>query len=140
MENHPITDLFKISLELIKDMIDVNTICGEAIKISENTSVIPISKVKCTFATGGTEQSNIKVVEGKKYPFGGGTGGALVLNPIAFLVINNDEIRLLHLNDETHIYEKIIDAVPTAVSTIKDFFKKEPKVKNIEVIEKNKLS
>ena len=41
MEQHPIADLFKISLDCIKEMIDVNTICGEAIAVNDETSVIP---------------------------------------------------------------------------------------------------
>ena len=53
---HPISELFKISLDCIKDMIDVNTIVGEAIKVDERTSIIPVSKVKCAFATGGCDQ------------------------------------------------------------------------------------
>ena len=44
MEQHPIADLFKISLDCIKEMIDVNTICGEAIAVNDETSVIPVSK------------------------------------------------------------------------------------------------
>lgn len=60
MEQHPIADLFKISLDCIKEMIDVNTICGEAIAVNDETSVIPVSKVNCVFATGGCEQNNVK--------------------------------------------------------------------------------
>lgn len=135
---HPISDLFQISLESIKDMIDVNTICGEAIKISEYISVIPISRVRCTFVTGGFDQNNVRSNIENKYPFGGATGGTLVLNPIAFLVCTNEGVKLLHINDETHLYEKIIDVIPTTLNQIKEFFQKDPKITNLEIIEKRK--
>jgi sporulation protein YtfJ len=136
MEQHPIADLFKISLDCIKDMIDVNTICGDAITINENVSVIPISKVNCVFATGGCEQNNVKISETHRYPFGGATGGTLTLNPIAFLVCSKDEVKLLHLDEQIHLYEKIIDQIPSTIQEIKDVFTKNPKVTNLEVIER----
>src|SRR5690606_13624234 len=113
MEHHPITDLFKISLDCIKDMIDVNTICGDAIKINDEISIIPVSKVRATFATGGLDQANTKNTIEHKYPFGGATGGTLFLTPIGFLVCSPDGVKMMHVNGETHLYEKIIDAIPT---------------------------
>jgi len=136
MEQHPISGLLKISLESIKDMIDVNTICGKEIKINEETSVIPISKVHLTFATGGFDQANVKSVIENQYPFGGATGGTMFLTPIAFLVVTNNEVKLLHINGETHIIEKVIDTVPNLVTKITNFFQKEPEVTNLEIIER----
>ncbi|HHX79762.1 MAG TPA: sporulation protein YtfJ [Acholeplasmataceae bacterium] len=135
MEQHPIADLFKISLDCIKEMIDVNTICGDAIVINEDVSVIPISKVNCVFATGGCEQNNVKGEE-KRYPFGGATGGTLTLNPIAFLVCSKNEVKILHLNEQVHLYEKIIDQIPATIQDIKAIFSKSPQVSNLEVIER----
>jgi len=138
MEHHPISDLFKISLDCIKDMIDVNTICGDAIKISDEVSVIPVSKVRLTFATAGMDQNHVNHVIDNKYPFGGGTGGTLVLNPIAFLVCTSNGVNVLHLSEDTHIYEKIIDVIPSTLSQIKEFFQKDPEVTNLEIIERKK--
>lgn len=136
MENHPISDLFEISLESIKQMIDVNTIVGEAIMVNENVSVVPISRVRCAFATGGCDQNHVRQVENMKYPFGGATGGTLTLNPIGFLVCTKNDVKLLHLDEEVHLYEKIIDQLPTALSQIKNMFSKDPKITNLEVIER----
>lgn len=135
---HPISELFKISLNCIKDMIDVNTIVGEAIKIDDKTSIIPVSKVKCAFATGGCEQKNVKTTEEHDYPFGGATGGTLTLTPMAFLVCGEDEVKLLHMAEHVHLYEKIIDQLPVTVSQIKDIFSANPKITNLEVIERTK--
>ncbi|MCK9536906.1 MAG: GerW family sporulation protein, partial [Bacilli bacterium] len=127
---HPISELFKISLNCIKDMIDVNTIVGEAIVLNDKVSIIPISKVKCAFATGGCEQKNVKAAEERNYPFGGATGGTLTLTPMAFLVCSDDDVKLLHMAEHIHLYEKIIDQLPITVSQIKDIFSANPKVTN----------
>lgn len=135
---HPISELFKISLNSIKEMIDVNTIVGSTVVLSDKVSIVPISKVKCAFATGGCEQKNIKGAEDKNYPFGGATGGTLTLTPIGFLVCNEDEVKILHMGEQTHLYEKIIDQLPMSISQIKDIFTAPPKITNLEVIERHK--
>ena len=134
--DHPISDLFQISLSSIREMIDVNTIVGESLKVNENVAIIPISRVKCAFATGGCDQKNVRYSEDKQYPFGGATGGTLTLTPIAFLVVANDDVKLLHLDEEIHLYEKLIDLLPEALTHVKNVFSKTPKVTNLEVIER----
>lgn len=136
MEQHPISDLFKISLDCIKDMIDVNTIVGDAKVVNENISVVPVSKVKCAFATGGCDQNNVRVTEDRHYPFGGATGGTLNLNPIGFLVCSKDEVRLIHVQEDVPLLDKLIEQFPSAISQVKDLFSKEPKITNLEVIER----
>lgn len=55
MEEHQIQGLMITAMDSIRDMIDVNTIIGEPMKIQENVSIIPISKVCFGFAAGGSE-------------------------------------------------------------------------------------
>ena len=55
MNNHPIEGLMQSTMENFKDMIDVNTIIGEAIETSDGTVILPISKVSFGFASGGSE-------------------------------------------------------------------------------------
>lgn len=123
---HPIHDLMKISMENIKDMVDVDTIVGQPMHTPAGSTIIPISKVKFGFASGGTDQ---KGKENTQVPFGGGSGGTVSITPIAFLVVTkDDEIKVLSLENTTHIYEKLIDFVPELMSKIKlmgpEFFKK----------------
>lgn len=105
---HPIHDLLKISLENIKEMIDVNTVVGDAIKGIDGKVVIPVSKVMMGFAAGGSDFSP----KTDKMPFGGGTGGSISINPIAFLVVGEDGIKLLHLDQGMNVYEAVIEKVP----------------------------
>lgn len=120
MESHPIENLMKSTMESIKDMIDVNTIVGDAIKSDDGTLIIPISRVSFGFASGGTELSSKNCSNNcTKYPFGGGSGAGVTVRPVAFLVIKGDSIRLLSL-DHDNTYDKIIDSVPQIIDMIKN--------------------
>ena len=119
MDNHPIENLLKSTMENLKDMIDVNTIVGDAVESKDGSLVIPISKVSFGFVSGGSEFSNgnAEKVE-SKYPFGGGSGAGITVKPVAFLVTKGDSIRLLSL-DHQNTYDKLIDSVPQLM----DYFK-----------------
>ncbi len=117
---HPIHSFMKISMENIKDMVDVDTIVGQPVDTKDGTTIIPISKVKFGFASGGTEQKMDKAQENQQGPFGGGSGGTVSITPIAFLVVGHDnEIKVLSLENQTHIYEKLIDFVPELLAKVK---------------------
>lgn len=115
MENS-ISDLLKISLTNLENLIDVNVIVGDMVTLG-SAVVIPISKVKCGFITGGVDQKKNK--NGlENNPFGGGTGGNITITPMAFLVYDHNEVSLLHLDEQSHILEKLIDLVPAAFNKI----------------------
>ncbi len=117
---HPIHSFMKISMENIKDMVDVDTIVGQPVATKEGTTIIPISKVKFGFASGGTEQKAENRQENQTAPFGGGSGGTVSITPIAFLVVDKeDEVKVLSLENQTHIYEKIIDFIPELMAKVK---------------------
>ena len=44
MDKHPIESIMTTTMENIRDMIDVNTIVGDAIPTSDGCTVIPISR------------------------------------------------------------------------------------------------
>ena len=125
MSDHPIEGLMKTAMNSIQDMVDVNTIIGEPIEASENVMIIPISKVCFGFAAGGSEFNQEALDEYKKkekeeemqyrLPFGGGSGAGVTINPVAFLVINNDSIKLLPIN-HTSTLDKIADYIPDIIN------------------------
>ncbi|WP_434301904.1 GerW family sporulation protein [Clostridium botulinum] len=122
MDGHPIENLMKNTMENIKDMIDVNTIVGDALNSPDGTTIVPISKVSFGFASGGSEYLSEKQNENDlNYPFGGGSGAGVTVKPVAFLVIKGDQIRLLSV-DHKNTYEKLIDNVPQIMDMLKDKF------------------
>lgn len=121
MENHPIEGLMLTAMNSIESMIDVNTIIGEPIETSNNIVIIPISKVAFGFAAGGSEFKGETIDEYSKkdkdekvqyrLPFGGGSGAGVSINPIAFLVVENEKVRLLPIN-HTSCIDRLLDYVP----------------------------
>lgn len=119
MEIHPIESLMKSTLENLKAMVDVNTVVGEPIKSHDGTLIIPISKVTLGFASGGSEFSPNKSSreEDEKYPFGGGSGSGVSVKPIAFLVIKDDNVRLIPVDQQNiNIFDRIIDQIPNIIN------------------------
>ena len=125
MDNHPIENLMRSTMESIKEMIDVNTIVGDPVESPDGTTIIPISRVCVGFASGGSEFNSIAPSDSSsKYPFGGGSGAGVTVKPVAFLVVKNDSIRLLSV-DQQNTYDKIVDTVPQVIDIIKSMFNKE---------------
>lgn len=124
MSDHPIEGLMMTAMDSIKDMVDVNTIIGEPIETSNNVVIIPISKVSFGFAAGGSEFKGETINEYTKrekeeaiqyrLPFGGGSGAGVSINPVAFLVVQNDNIKLLPMTHASTI-DKLIDSVPDII-------------------------
>lgn len=132
MTEHPIEGLMVTAMNSIQDMVDVNTIIGEPIHADNNIVIIPISKVTFGFAAGGSEFSGETIDEYNKkdkeeqinyrLPFGGGSGAGVAINPVAFLVINNNNVKLMPVNHASSI-DKLLDYVP-------DLFEKASKLMN----------
>lgn len=121
MSEHPIEGLMETAMNSIKDMIDVNTIIGEPIETANGMVIIPISKVCVGFAAGGSEFKGETVDEYKKkdkeeevqyrLPFGGGSGAGISINPVAFVIVLKDSIKVLPIEHNSAI-EKLMDYVP----------------------------
>ncbi|PRR80879.1 GerW family sporulation protein [Clostridium vincentii] len=125
MNEHPVENLMRSTMENLKDMVDVNTVVGNAIETKDGSYIIPISKVCFGFASGGSEFFNKTKTEDSlsKYPFGGGSGAGVSVKPVAFLVVRENVVRLLPL-DQDNTYDRIVDTVPQVIDMIKDIFKK----------------
>ena len=127
MTEHPIEGLMNTAMNSINDMIDVNTIIGEPIEAGSSITIIPISKVSFGFAAGGSEFKGETIDEYKKIdkeeeiqyrlPFGGGSGAGVSINPIAFLVVQNGNVKLLPVNYYSAI-DKLLDYMPDLMEKV----------------------
>ena len=121
MNEHPIEVLMETAMNSIKEMVDVNTIIGEPIETTNGMVIIPISKVSFGFAAGGSEFKGETIDEYKKkdkeeevqyrLPFGGGSGAGISINPVAFVIVLKDTIKVLPMEHASAI-DKLMDYVP----------------------------
>ncbi|MCL1950754.1 MAG: GerW family sporulation protein [Turicibacter sp.] len=125
MAEQSINNFMKISMENLKHMVDVDTVVGQPIKV-DNTTIIPVSKVKFGFAAGGSEFEAVSKNTNDS-PFGGGTGGGFTVTPIAFLVVSDKGVEIKHLEERSHLYEKLLEQAPKTIHQILGEFDKDRK-------------
>lgn len=133
MGEHPIENLMMTAMSSIQNMVDVNTIVGEPIQSMNGITIIPISKVSFGFAAGGSEfagetikQYSMKDKDEQieyKLPFGGGAGAGVSINPVAFLVVQGDNVKLMPVDHQSCI-DRLIDYVPDLMQKINEMFNK----------------
>lgn len=125
MSENPIQGLMKTAMESIKAMVDVNTIVGDAVQASDGTLVIPISRVSFGFAAGGGEFSGCCSTSGgdskesSQFPFAGGSGAGVSIQPVAFMIIGKEDIRLMSVCPNNSV-DKLIDLVPDLIKKAND--------------------
>ena len=114
---HPINDLMGVTMEKIREMVDVNTIVGTPITCADGATIIPISKVSYGFASGGSDLP----AKAEKDLFGGGSGAGISIQPVAFLVILNGEVKLMQLSIDASTPNALINLVPDVMEKISGF-------------------
>jgi sporulation protein YtfJ len=135
MGQHPIEELMKTAMESIKEMVDVNTIVGDAVQTIDGTVIIPVSKVAFGFAAGGGEYSQDRKNESTKFPFAGGSGAGVSINPVAFMVVGrNNTIKMIPASPHAAL-DRALDNIPSIIEQIK----KECDKREKETIEKEPL-
>ena len=122
MSERPINGMLDKTMQKIKEMVDVSTIVGKPIELSSGVTIVPISKVAYGFASGGSEFSSKK--EASENLFGGGSGAGVTVSPVAFLVINQSDVKLLSVEPNNNSVDRIIESVPEAIDKISGCFKK----------------
>lgn len=98
----------KTAMESIKGMIDVNTVVGSPVRTAEGSTIIPISRVALGFAAGGGDYGR---VDAGTQPFGGGSGAGVTVQPVGFLVVNGESVRLLAVN-HTDVVDAVLNYAP----------------------------
>ena len=112
MDKHPIESIMATTMESIRDMVDVNTVVGDAIATADGSTVIPISRV----AFGGEYKCAKQAAEAPS--FAGGTGAGVSVQPVGFIVVSGGQVRLLPAQAYAPV-DRIIEMVPQLLSQIK---------------------
>lgn len=130
-KNHTLNALMNAAMDKVRLMADANTVVGEPIVAGEVT-LIPISRVSVGVGVGGSDfvSKNQKRPEADNC-FGGGTGAGMNIDPIAFLVVRGDTVRVLPmLPPADGALGRVVDMVPELVDKITDFVEKQQEKKD----------
>ncbi|HUW66531.1 MAG TPA: spore germination protein GerW family protein [Candidatus Nanoarchaeia archaeon] len=123
-----VEEMIKTITEEIAEMISTKTVVGDHITIDGRT-IIPVTKVSFGFGSGGGEGKK----NGKDEGTGGGGGGGAVITPVAFLVITQDDIKLLTIKDKGSLAQ-LTDVLPEMMDKYKSIMdeRKNPKSEQSE--------
>lgn len=113
---HPIDTMMQTTMEQIRSMVDVNTVIGSPVTGSQGTTIIPISKVSFGFVAGGGEYQaddhrSRTAVASENYPFAGGTGAGVSVQPVGFLVVGKDSVKMLPAQTNSAM-ERVVELLP----------------------------
>ena len=112
---HPISELMQTAMSSMKDMVDVNTVVGHPVQTSSGSTIIPISRVTFGYMTaGGDLLADKPAKDAPDFPFAGGSGAGVSLQPVGFLV------RMLPATCAT-VADRVVDLIPTVVEDVKSF-------------------
>ena len=101
IQNMAIEKLAETLLEKLRFITKAETVIGEPIQAGD-TTVVPVSRVSVGFGFGGHQGKGDTSASG---------GGASV-DPVAFLVIKGDDVRVMPITKDSSLVSKIMDIVP----------------------------
>ena len=127
MENkNSIQELMDATLSGLKTAMDANTIIGEPIK-TEDVTLIPVSRLSFGVACGGSDFAT----KGSASNFGGGGASSAKVEPVAFLVVRGDSVRLISVDPPVaNTVDRIVDAVPEVMDRVTAFIQQQQERKD----------
>ena len=123
MSDNQVNNLLGVTMDKIKQMVDVNTVIGDPVTTPDGTTVIPVSRVSYGFASGGSDlPSKVQPSAGL---FAGGSGAGITISPIAFLTIHQGNVRVLQIEPYLSSVDRALEKVPDVVDKVTALFQKE---------------
>ena len=115
-----VPNMLQSTIERIREMVDVNSVIGEPITTPDGVTIIPVSKVSVGFGGGGSDFASKNAT--KENPFGGGAGGGVKIDPIAFLVVSGGTVRMLPVPVPANTTpDRIVELIPDTLDKISAF-------------------
>lgn len=106
---------------------DLSIVVGDPVDTPDGSVIIPVSRVTFGFAAGGSEfptgdgneggQGGTASPEEAGFPFGGGSGAGVTVQPVAFLVVGQGTVRLLSVEGGA-LLDRLIDIAPQVINRI----------------------
>ncbi|MDQ1274609.1 MAG: hypothetical protein QG610_181 [Euryarchaeota archaeon] len=124
-----VEDTIKQIANELEKIATTKTVVGDPITAAGKT-IIPVSKLTMGFGGGGGE--------GKKEHesgYGGGGGAGAKIEPVAFIMISEDEARIFRISEKSDagsIFSSIQDVMPDIVEKIKGMTGKHKKEGKLE--------
>ena len=121
MENSNLGSLMGVTMEKIREMVDVDTVVGTPVTTPDGITIIPVSKVSFGFVAGGGEYS-LPQPDAQR-PFAGGSGAGVSLQPVGFLVLSPEGVHMLPAQNKLPL-EHTVTMIPKLIGDLKELLAK----------------
>ena len=122
--SNKISEVLSASMEKVRQMVDANTVVGTPIEAGGAT-LIPISKISFGLGSGGLDSTG-------KNSFSGGSGCAVKITPVAFLVVQGEHIRMLPIAEPASTAaERVTEQIPSLVDKLTELLGKKADITDI---------
>ncbi len=124
-KKRPISELMGVTMQKIREMVDVNTIIGQPIQ-ADGVTLIPVSRLSFGFGSGGCDFSSKNQKPESENNFGGASGAGVNIAPVAFLIVKGDTVKLLPVNPPAGTtVDRVVEMVPELVDKVTGFIEKQ---------------
>ena len=121
-----LSDLLQTSTEKLREMVNANTVVGEPITTPDGVTLIPVSRMSFGFGCGGSDYGKAGAT------FGGGAGGGMKVEPVAFIVVKDGTTRVLPVaKPAATTVDRVIDMVPDVMTRVENFIDKKNQDKDL---------
>ncbi len=97
-----------VLLEKLKGIAQTDTVVGKPMQ-AEGVTLVPVSRVSVGFGLGGHSGKGEAA----------GSGGGLTVEPVAFVVVQGEDVKIVSLTRDKDIIGKAMDLVPEVLSLLK---------------------
>ncbi len=120
MENK-LSELMQSTMSNIKNMVEVNNIVGEPIVTPDGITLVPVSKLSFAFGGGGGDLS----VKSNPNGFGGGSAAGVKIEPMGFLVVKGDSIRMVNVMPPAqNTVDRVLELAPQIMDKVDQYISK----------------
>lgn len=116
--SNPIGDIMQDAMNRIHTMVDSDTVIGKPIRTDDGVTLIPVSKMSFGFASGGSDKTEKR----EKGSVWGGSGAAVKMDPIGFLMLKDGTARMVSIQPPAYTTaERVIDLLPEILDKIEHY-------------------
>ena len=122
MEKSNLSSLMDSTVGKMREIVNVDNVVGSPITTPDGVTVIPVSRVSYGFATGGSDfhQKDVPAAN-----FAGGNGAGVRIEPIGFLVIRDESVRLINVAPPPNTtVDRVIEKAPELIETVEELIRK----------------
>lgn len=139
-KNHHVEELLGNTIDTLKGLLGNGTIIGTPIE-TQGVTLIPVSRLSVGVGGGGSDYVSKHQKAPQGGSFGGGAAASAKVEPVAFLVVKEGDVKVLHMTPPPPtVTDRILDATPDLMDKLAEFLevqKVKKEEKNDFVKEKN---